>query len=55
MRSRTGFIDENKIGVTAVLRRLYDSWLIGHYQIWKRHGRCAVTDLYDEYNLSDFN
>jgi dipeptidyl aminopeptidase/acylaminoacyl peptidase len=32
------------------------SWLIGHYQIWKAAVAGApVTDLYDEYNLSDGN
>ena len=32
------------------------SWLIGHYQIWKAAMAGApVTDLYDEYNLSDGN
>ena len=54
---KLGFIDENKIGVTGWSYGGYmTSWLIGHYQIWKAAMAGApVTDLYDEYNLSDFN
>jgi dipeptidyl aminopeptidase/acylaminoacyl peptidase len=52
-----GFVDESKIGVTGWSYGGYmTSWLIGHYQIWKAAMAGApVTDLYDEYNLSDFN
>jgi dipeptidyl aminopeptidase/acylaminoacyl peptidase len=51
------FIDESKIGVTGWSYGGYmTSWLIGHYQIWKAAVAGApVTDLYDEYNLSDGN
>jgi dipeptidyl aminopeptidase/acylaminoacyl peptidase len=54
---KRGFIDANKIGVTGWSYGGYmTSWLIGHYQIWKAAVAGApVTDLYDEYNLSDFN
>src|SRR5712664_4140314 len=54
---KLGFIDANKIGVTGWSYGGYmTSCLIGHYQIWKAAMAGApVTDLYDEYNLSDFN
>ena len=54
---KLGFIDENKIGVTGWSYGGYmTSWLIGHYQIWKAAMAGApVTDIYDEYNLSDGN
>ena len=54
---KLGFVDESKIGVTGWSYGGYmTSWLIGHYQIWKAAMAGApVTDLYDEYNLSDFN
>jgi len=54
---KMGFMDESKIGVTGWSYGGYmTSWLIGHYQIWKAAMAGApVTDLYDEYNLSDFN
>ena len=54
---KLGFIDENRIGVTGWSYGGYmTSWLIGHYQIWKAAMAGApVTDLYDAYNLSDFN
>jgi dipeptidyl aminopeptidase/acylaminoacyl peptidase len=54
---KLGFIDESKIGVTGWSYGGYmTSWLIGHYQIWKAAVAGApVTDLYDEYNLSDGN
>jgi dipeptidyl aminopeptidase/acylaminoacyl peptidase len=50
-------IDESKIGVTGWSYGGYmTSWLIGHYSIWKAAMAGApVTDLYDEYNLSDGN
>jgi dipeptidyl aminopeptidase/acylaminoacyl peptidase len=51
------FIDESKIAVTGWSYGGYmTSWLIGHYQIWKAAVAGApVTDMYDEYNLSDGN
>ncbi len=54
---KLGFIDETKIGVTGWSYGGYmTSWLIGHYSIWKAAMAGApVTDLYDEYNLSDGN
>ena len=54
---KLGFIDANKIGVTGWSYGGYmTSWLIGHYQIWKAAMAGApVTDVYDEYNLSDGN
>ena len=52
-----GFIDDTKIGVTGWSYGGYmTSWLIGHYSIWKAAlAGAPVTDLYDEYNLSDGN
>jgi dipeptidyl aminopeptidase/acylaminoacyl peptidase len=52
-----GFIDETKIGVTGWSYGGYmTSWLIGHYSIWKAAMAGApVTNLLDEYNLSDGN
>jgi dipeptidyl aminopeptidase/acylaminoacyl peptidase len=54
---KLGSIDESKIGVTGWSYGGYmTSWLIGHYSIWKAAMAGApVTDLYDEYNLSDGN
>jgi dipeptidyl aminopeptidase/acylaminoacyl peptidase len=54
---KSGFIDESKIAVTGWSYGGYmTSWLIGHYQIWKAAVAGApVTDVYDEYNLSDGN
>jgi dipeptidyl aminopeptidase/acylaminoacyl peptidase len=54
---KRGFIDADKIGVTGWSYGGYmTSWLIGHYQIWKAAMAGApVTDIYDEYNLSDGN
>ncbi len=54
---KQGFIDETKIGVTGWSYGGYmTSWLIGHYSIWKAAlAGAPVTDLYDEYNLSDGN
>jgi dipeptidyl aminopeptidase/acylaminoacyl peptidase len=54
---KRGFIDANKIGVTGWSYGGYmTSWLIGHYQMWKAAMAGApVTDMYDEYNLSDGN
>lgn len=52
---KLGFVDETKIGVTGWSYGGYmTSWLIGHYHIWKAAMAGApVTDMYDEYNLSD--
>jgi dipeptidyl aminopeptidase/acylaminoacyl peptidase len=54
---KRSFIDASKIGVTGWSYGGYmTSWLIGHYQIWKAAMAGApVTDMYDEYNLSDGN
>jgi dipeptidyl aminopeptidase/acylaminoacyl peptidase len=54
---KLGNIDENNMGVSGWSYGGYmTSWLIGHYSIWKAAMAGApVTDLYDEYNLSDGN
>ena len=54
---KLGFVDESKIAVTGWSYGGYmTSWLIGHYQIWKAAMAGApVTDIYDEFNLSDGN
>jgi dipeptidyl aminopeptidase/acylaminoacyl peptidase len=54
---KLNIIDENKIVVSGWSYGGYmTSWLIGHYNIWKAAVAGApVTDLYDEYNLSDGN
>jgi dipeptidyl aminopeptidase/acylaminoacyl peptidase len=54
---KLGNIDENSMGVSGWSYGGYmTSWLIGHYSIWKAAMAGApVTDLYDEYNLSDGN
>jgi len=54
---KLGFVDANKIAVTGWSYGGYmTSWLIGHYKIWKAAMAGApVTDMYDEYNLSDGN
>jgi dipeptidyl aminopeptidase/acylaminoacyl peptidase len=54
---KLGFVDETRIAVTGWSYGGYmTSWLIGHYQIWKAAVAGApVTDMYDEYNLSDGN
>jgi dipeptidyl aminopeptidase/acylaminoacyl peptidase len=54
---KQGFIDDTKIGVTGWSYGGYmTSWLIGHFSIWKAAMAGApVTNLYDEYNLSDGN
>jgi dipeptidyl aminopeptidase/acylaminoacyl peptidase len=54
---KQGFVDEANIGVTGWSYGGYmTSWLIGHYSIWKAAMAGApVTDLYEEYNLSDGN
>jgi dipeptidyl aminopeptidase/acylaminoacyl peptidase len=52
-----GFVDDTKIAVTGWSYGGYmTTWLIGHYAIWKAAVAGApVTDLYEEYNLSDGN
>jgi len=54
---KLNIIDENKIVVSGWSYGGYmTSWLIGHYNFWKAAVAGApVTDLYDEYNLSDGN
>jgi dipeptidyl aminopeptidase/acylaminoacyl peptidase len=54
---KLAFIDESKIAVTGWSYGGYmTSWLIGHYQFWKvAMAGAPVTDLYDQYNLSDGN
>lgn len=54
---RRGFIDESRIAVSGWSYGGYmTAWLIGNYQVWKAAvAGAAVTDLFDSYNLSDFN
>jgi dipeptidyl aminopeptidase/acylaminoacyl peptidase len=54
---KLGFVDEANIGVTGWSYGGYmTAWLIGHYQIWKTAvAGAAVTNMYDQYNLADFN
>ena len=54
---KRGFVDEKRIAVTGWSYGGYmTTWLIGHYQIWKTAiAGAAVTDLVDQYNLSDGN
>ncbi len=54
---KKGFIDETKIGVSGWSYGGYmTSWLIGHYHVWKAAiAGASVTDLSEEYNLSDGN
>ena len=54
---KLGFVDESKIAVSGWSYGGYmTSWLIGHYQIWKvAVAGAAVTNMYDQYNLADFN
>ncbi|HEV3081993.1 MAG TPA: S9 family peptidase [Gemmataceae bacterium] len=50
------YIDSGRIGVTGWSYGGYmTSWLIGHYPVWKAAvAGAAVTDMLDEYALSDF-
>jgi Prolyl oligopeptidase family len=54
---KLGFVHESKIAVTGWSYGGYTtSWLIGHYHIWKTAvAGASVTDLGEEYNLSDGN
>jgi dipeptidyl aminopeptidase/acylaminoacyl peptidase len=54
---KLGFVDENKIAVSGWSYGGYmTTWLMGHYQIWKvAVAGAAVTNMYDQYNLADFN
>ncbi len=52
-----GFIDAERIAVSGWSYGGYmTSWLIGHYGVWKvAVAGAAVTNLIDQYDLSDFN
>jgi dipeptidyl aminopeptidase/acylaminoacyl peptidase len=54
---KRGFVDEKRIAVTGWSYGGYmTTWLIGHYHVWKTAiAGAAVTDLEDQYNLSDGN
>jgi dipeptidyl aminopeptidase/acylaminoacyl peptidase len=54
---KQGFVDESKIAVSGWSYGGYmTTWLIGHYHIWKvAMAGAAVTNMYDQYNLADFN
>jgi dipeptidyl aminopeptidase/acylaminoacyl peptidase len=54
---KLGFIDESKIAVSGWSYGGYmTSWMIAHYHIWKTAvAGASVTDLNEEYNLSDGN
>jgi len=54
---KLNIIDENKIAVSGWSYGGYmTSWLISHYNFWKvAVAGAPVTDLYEEYNLSDGN
>jgi dipeptidyl aminopeptidase/acylaminoacyl peptidase len=54
---KLGFVDESKIGVSGWSYGGYmTTWLIGHYSIWRvAMVGAAVTNMYDQYNLADFN
>jgi dipeptidyl aminopeptidase/acylaminoacyl peptidase len=53
---KLGVVDESKIAVTGWSYGGYMTcWLIGHYHIWKAAvAGAAVTDMNEQYNLSDF-
>ena len=52
-----GFVDPQRIGVSGwSYGGFMTAWLIGHYDIWKAAvSGASVTDLIDQYDLSDFN
>jgi len=54
---KQGFIDESKIAVSGWSYGGYmTTWLLGHYSGWKvAVAGAAVTNMYDQYNLADFN
>jgi len=54
---KLGFVDESKIAVSGWSYGGYmTSWMIAHYHIWKTAvAGASVTDLNEEYNLSDGN
>jgi dipeptidyl aminopeptidase/acylaminoacyl peptidase len=54
---KLGFVDGSRIAVSGWSYGGYmTTWLIGHYQIWKvALAGAAVTNMFDQYNLADFN
>lgn len=54
---KQSFVDESKIAVSGWSYGGYmTTWLLGHYPIWKvAVAGAAVTNMYDQYNLADFN
>ena len=54
---KLGFIDESNIAVSGWSYEGYmTTWLIGHFHIWKvAMAGAAVTNMFDQYNLADFN
>jgi dipeptidyl aminopeptidase/acylaminoacyl peptidase len=57
MLKKRPYIDDKRVAVTGWSYGGYmTTWLIGHYQGWKTAiAGAAVTDLTDQYNLSDGN